>query len=192
MSSKRARRKKRRENFDPDLEVTPYVKPDDTEQHEYIKTPGQTYVRTGGLFLLIGGLLSAIVVFFAINNLRDITPEELIAYTAADGMTPLGYSIDVALRSVAGVFQLIFGFQIFRYGRDPFYWKTTMIMAITLIVVELVCNLITIFMSTSAFNITMLFYGTIFPLVILYGAYRNRKFAKEHPGYIPPEPTQMF
>lgn len=192
MSSKRAKRKKRKEDFKRNVPNQPKPVDDDSKKIKLEKLPGQTLVKTGSAFLLVSALLSAITVWYAIRSMNEMNAEELQAITSAAHQTPLGYVVTLSLTSVAAVFQMIFGFQIFRKSNDPFYWKQSMIMSTIMILIELGINIVSVVMSHDSFNLMMLLYGTAFPLVIIWGSYKNKKFAQNHPDYEVPEPIKMF
>lgn len=197
MSSKRARRAKRKKQFkeyDPEKFAEMNKKPEAEEESEpeVVRLPGQRWVRIGSALLLVGGLLTALVNWYALNNIKDISAEDFINLTSAYGQTPMLYVTTICLTSVAAVFQLAFGYTIFRNTRNPFYAKRTIVMCCILIAIEVMINLYVMLQSTTGFQIMTLFYGCIIPLGIIYGAYKNMKFAEAHPDYVPPEPTQMF
>ncbi len=192
MSSKRARRKKRKEDLKSNRpNKVKEVEPEE-EKITVKKLPGQTLVKTGSIFLLISALATAFIVWQAVRSLNQMSEEELVALTSAAHQTPMSYTILLALTAIAAVFQMMFGYQIFRNSNNPFYWKTSMTMGIIMALIELGINIVSIVTSHDAFNFMMLLYGVAFPLVIVWGSYKNKKFAEEHPGYKVPEPIQMF
>ncbi len=192
MSSKNAKRNKRKEhfrNYDEEKYAHQGLK---KKAPPVVQLPGQRFVRIGGALLLIGGLLSAVMVYFAINNLKTMNTEDFMAITEAAGQTPMLYLTSIVLTSIAAVFQLAFGYAIFRNARNPFYWKKTMIMAGIMMAIEVGINLYIMSQSATGLQMVELAYGCIIPGFIIWGAYRNKAFAQNHPDYVPPEPTQMF
>lgn len=197
MSSKRSKRKKRKEafkNYDPvaALPNEPKKETKKKEINEVIVVPGQRQLRIGGALLLLGGVLSAGIVYYALNKLNGMSADEVIALTSLNGDTPLSYMTTIALTSVLAIFQFLFGYPIFKHARDPFYAKRALFMGITMLALELTVNIIGAAGRTTGFNVLELSYGCIIPLIIIYGAYKEYKYAKAHPEYIPPAPTQMF
>lgn len=196
MSSKRSKRRKRKEafrNYDPVAALPNESKKEPVVKEEpVVKLPGQWQVRVGGALLLVGGFLSALVVWYSMNQIKGMSPEAVTALTAAYGDTPMSYMVNVALTSITAVFQFAFGYPIFKNARNPFFAKKAFIMATIMLIIELTINIYTMSTNSNGFNVGTLLYGCIFPLMIMYGAYKNMKFAKAHPNYVPPAPTQMF
>ena len=190
MSSKRARRKKRQENSKV---YNPNKKPDKVIKEErVVKLPGQTMVRVGSGFLLISGAISACLIYFALKSMNDMNSAQFMFLTGMQNENPMSYSLNLMLTSVAGVFQFLFGYNIFKESKNPFYAKTAIIMSVIMIIIEVSFNIIVGLVAGTGFKITMLTYGTIFPIAIIWGSYKNMKFAKKHPDYKPPESVQMF
>lgn len=198
MSSKRAKRAKRKEQYkvyDPEAAMpnpTKKVKKEKEVEPEYVKLPGQWWIRVGGALLLVGGLLSAIVVWYSMKSINGMDAEEIQFFTSLAGQTPILYMTMIVFTSILAVMQFLFGYTIFRNSRNPFMAKRFITYCWVMIGAEILVNLYAMLQSQYGFNIFNLFYGCFIPLFIMYGAYKNMKFAEKHPEYIPPEPTQMF
>lgn len=198
MSSKRAKRAKRKEqfkNYDPEA-AKPNPPAKESKKAEvgpdYVKLPGQTWVRVGSAMLLIGGLLSAFVVWYSMNAIKGLNVEDLTFLTELRGQTPILYVTMIVLTAFNAILEFAFGYVIFRNSRNPFMAKRFIIYSVIMIVINLLINAYAMTQSAGEFQAVNLAYGCAIPVSIIFGSYRNMKFAKEHPDYIPPEPTQMF
>lgn len=186
MGSKRAKRIKRKSGQD---KFTPVVAPA-APKTEQTALPGARFCRISGVMLMLGGILSAAITFYAMSQVRQMSEAEFIAMTARAGQTPALYLIGIILTSVAGVFQFLFGFTAWRQAENPFYGKKLIIMGVFLIALQTGIQLY--MMQGSGVQPLELVYGAILPVFLIWGGARNLRFAKAHPDYPAPELPKLF
>lgn len=187
MGSKRAKRIKRKSGQNSFTQAVPAV-PTAPQQRA---VPGARFCRISGVMLMLGGILSAAITFYAMSQVRQMSEAQLIAMTARAGQTPALYLIGIILTSVAGVFQFLFGFAAWRQAENPFYGKKLVIMGAFLIALETGIQLY-MMQGSGGIQPLELVYGAILPVFLIWGGVRNMRFAKAHPDYPAPELPKLF
>lgn len=196
MGSKRAKRTKRQEQLmscDPNavqqgLPVT--EEPEEAPKKK--RLPGERMLRISGLLLLLGGALSAVLTYFALNKVHEMSAQAFEALTAAAGQTPGLYLMGVVLSSIVALFQFVFGFAIWRNCDNAKFAKTDIWLGIIMAAINAAVQGYMISQSTGAEQWTTLIYGCMIPAFFIYGGYKNLKYLKEHPDYVPPVKPKLF
>lgn len=191
MSSKRARRNKRKENqkvYNPNQPKP--VEESKKQQVVAIKLPGQTWVKVGSILLMIGGVITAASVFLLLQRTKGLSVDELRALIESQGSTPVSYGVNLVGTSIIGLLQAWFGIVIFKNSKNPFFGKTIIILCAIIIVCEVLLNLATMVIDNSFLWYTLLT-GTTIPIITIIGAKEYIKYAKKHPDFVA-EPIKFF
>lgn len=186
MSSKRAKRKKRKENFaTPQVQTQVPVPKESSANTKYEKKPerlpGQRILKIASVLLIIAGALAGIIAYYSFQTINEMDADAFTSLTAAYGQTPGDYMFSLIFACIAGIFQIIFGYEGFRGAEHLSKAHRLFIYGWIMLAVELGVQIFGL-MTSDITNWASLLSALVIPVVYIWGAYQNEKYARSHPG----------